>query len=91
MDGSPTRNVVIARVEAGDLLGNVLPKAEYPLPSFSKFNETAIELDGQRLNMVNVVTGAQGSGKSHLTKHLVLALAKKGVPCIIFDINWRVY
>jgi hypothetical protein len=37
--------------------------------------------------MVNVITGVKGSGKSHIAKHLLLALAEAGVPCIVFDIN----
>lgn len=83
----PTRNVVIARVEANDLIGTVLPTATHPLSNFARFNGSSITFDGPLLNMVNVVTGVKGSGKSHLTKHLVLALAKKDVPCVIFDIN----
>lgn len=84
----PTRNAAIARVEASDLLGNVLPQEpEYPLKSFATFNGAPIALDGPRLNMVNVVTGVKGSGKSHLAKHFVLALEERKVPCIVFDIN----
>lgn len=83
----PTRSVAIARIGAEDLLGNVLPKPTYPLSSFARFNGTPIVLDGPRLNMVNVITGVKGSGKSHLAKHFVLTLGSQGVPCIIFDIN----
>jgi len=83
----PTRNVEIIRIEASDLLGNVLPPARYPLASFAKFNSSPIELDGPRLNMVNVIAGVKGSGKSHLAKHILLALSQREVPCIIYDIN----
>jgi hypothetical protein len=55
--------------------------------AINQFYSTPIQFDGPRFNMVNVVTGVKGSGKSHLAKHLVVSLAEKGVPCIIFDIN----
>lgn len=83
----PTRNVDISRIEAEDLLGNVLPHPEFPIRSFTRFDGTPVEFDGPRLNMVNVVTGVKGSGKSHTAKHLVIALSERHVPCIIFDIN----
>lgn len=83
----PTRHVDIRPVDADSLLSNVIPINLFPLQSFTTFNGSPICLDGPRFNMVNVVTGVKGSGKSHLAKHLVLALSAKLVPCIIFDIN----
>lgn len=83
----PTRNVDVTLTDAATLLGNVMPEPHHPLHSFASFEETPFQLDGPRLNMVNVVTGIKGSGKSHLAKHLVLALSESQVPCIIFDIN----
>jgi hypothetical protein len=83
----PTRNAELSRIEADNLLGNVLPKPLYPIRSFATFNGTQIQFDGPRLNMVNVIAGVKGSGKSHLAKHLVLALSERHVPCIVFDIN----
>lgn len=83
----PTRNVQVSRLEANDLLGHVLPVPQHAIGPFARFGESPIELDGPRLNMVNVIAGVKGSGKSHLAKHLVLALSQKHVPCIIFDIN----
>lgn len=83
----PTRHVDIQRVNADVLLTNVMPQPRYPLASFANFDETAIQLDGPRLNMVNVVAGVKGSGKSHLAKHLVLSLTQRNVPCVVFDLN----
>lgn len=83
----PTRNVDVTLTDAATLLGNVMPEPHHPLHSFATFEGTPFQLDGPRLNMVNVVTGIKGSGKSHLAKHLVLALAERQVPCVIFDIN----
>jgi uncharacterized protein DUF87 len=64
-----------------------MPAATHPLNSFATFDGTAIQVDGPRLNMVNVIAGVKGSGKSHLAKHLVLGLSALNIPCIIFDIN----
>ena len=83
----PTRHVDIVRIEASALLSKILPIPQFPLQSFAEFDGTAISFGGPRLNMVSVVTGVKGSGKSHLAKHLVLALEASGVPCVIFDIN----
>jgi hypothetical protein len=83
----PTRHVDIQLIEANTLLDNVMPTALFPLQSFASFDGTSIEINGPRLNMVNVVTGVKGSGKSHLAKHLVLALSARGIPCVVFDIN----
>jgi hypothetical protein len=83
----PTRHVDIPRVNAEVLLRNVMPPAEVPVRSFVSFDGTPLQFAGPRLNMVNVVAGVKGSGKSHLTKHLVLALAERQVPCVVFDIN----
>ena len=83
----PTRHVEIIRLDGQDLLSHVMPSPAFPLPSFSNFNDLAIQIDGPRMNMVNVIAGVKGSGKSHLAKHVVLGLAQSNVPCIIFDIN----
>lgn len=83
----PTRNVEVARVEADELLKNIQPHQEYSIESFAKFNNTPLKFDGARLNMVSVVAGVKGSGKSHLAKHLVLGISHSKTPCIVFDIN----
>ena len=83
----PTRHVDITITPAATLLENVMPDPHHPIHSFATFDGTPFQLDGPRLNMVNVVTGIKGSGKSHLAKHLVLALAERQVPCVIFDMN----
>lgn len=83
----PSRNVVIRRVTAEDLVESVLPAPSIPLDAFTRFGDRPISLDGPRLNMVNVVAGVKGSGKSHLAKHLLLSLAEKHVPVVCFDLN----
>lgn len=83
----PSRNVEITQITGQLLLQNVLPAPTFPLNSFASFDGTAVAFDGPRFNMVNVVTGVKGAGKSHLAKHLALALTDKNVPCIVYDIN----
>lgn len=82
----PTRNVVIESIGADELVENTLPYPDFPI-TLCSFNGALIDLNGPQLNMVNVVTGMKGTGKSHLAKHLVLSLAEHRVPVIIFDIN----
>ena len=36
---------------------------------------------------LNIITGKKGTGKSHLSKLLVLSLASKGGMCVVFDVN----
>ena len=84
---TPTRQVEITPISAEDLLTQVVPGARAPLPSFTRFRGIPVEMDGERMNMINVVTGKKNSGKSHLAKWLALALAAKKVPVIIYDIN----
>lgn len=40
-------------------------------------------LDGR----LNIVTGRKGTGKSHLTKLLVISLVKEGAPVVVLDVN----
>ena len=84
---TPTRQAEITPVADADLLARVLPIARTPLPCFTRVGDTPVELDGERLNMINVVTGKKNSGKSHLAKWLTVSLSQKGVPVIIFDVN----
>jgi hypothetical protein len=82
----PTRNVTITPVSPQDLIQHVLPLAGHPL-SFLQYRGEPVQIDGPRLDMVNVITGVKGSGKSHLAKHFVISLSSIGVPCVVFDIN----
>ncbi|MFH0849051.1 MAG: DUF87 domain-containing protein [archaeon] len=40
-------------------------------------------LDGR----LNIVTGKKGTGKSYLSKLLVLSLVEHGAPCVVLDVN----
>ena len=84
---TPTRQVEVLPVATEELLARALPVPRTPLLSFVQFGDIPLELDGERLNMINVITGKKNSGKSHLAKWLALSLAEKSVPIIIFDVN----
>lgn len=43
----------------------------------------AESLDGR----LNIITGRKGTGKSHLSKILILGLVEHGAPCLVLDIN----
>lgn len=82
----PTRNVVIEAIQPDELIVNVIPQTGFPI-NFCSYNGTSLDLDGESLNMVNVITGVKGSGKSHTAKHFVLQLAFNRVPVVVFDVN----
>lgn len=83
----PTRSVDISPIGPDTLIQNIIPAPTVPLNSFCGFKGHKVQFNGPNLNMVNVITGVKGSGKSHIAKHLLLALASANVPCIVFDIN----
>lgn len=83
----PTRSVDISPIGPDTLIQNIIPTPTVPLNSFCGFKGHKVQFNGPNLNMVNVITGVKGSGKSHIAKHLLLALASANVPCIVFDIN----
>ena len=83
----PTRDVVVERTSDEEVFVNATRDLGHPI----RLGQTLAGLDffveGQDLEKVNVVTGVKGSGKSHLSKVLLLQLISQGAPCIVFDIN----
>jgi hypothetical protein len=54
----------------------------------STFRSITIRSDLTRLDgRLNIVTGRKGTGKSHLSKLLVINLVKEGAPVVVFDVN----
>lgn len=49
----------------------------------SDFMIDADDLDGG----LSIIVGRKGTGKSHLSKLLMLGLVNHGAPCIVFDVN----
>jgi DNA helicase HerA-like ATPase len=56
-------------------IGNLRGGAEVSLPLSG--------IDGK----LNIITGKKGTGKSHLSKLLLLSLIQRGGICIVFDVN----
>jgi DNA helicase HerA-like ATPase len=83
----PTRDVVIARTSDEEVFTNTTRDLGHPLYLGQTLAGQDFYVEGQDLEKVNVVTGVKGSGKSHLSKVLLLQLIAQGAPCIVFDIN----
>jgi len=72
----PIETVVVNRFKSRPIqLGTTKSQADLTLD--------AKTLDGR----LNIITGKKGTGKSHLSKLLVLSLIDSRAPCIVLDVN----
>ncbi len=83
----PTRDVVVARTSDEEVFTNATRNLGHPLQLGQTLTGQDFYVEGQDLEKVNVVTGVKGSGKSHLSKVILLQLIAQGAPCLVFDIN----
>jgi hypothetical protein len=83
----PTRDVVVARTSDEEIFSNATRDLGHPLCLGQTLADQEFFVEGQDLEKVNVITGVKGSGKSHLSKVILLQLIAQGAPCIVFDIN----
>lgn len=83
----PTRDVTIERTTDEEVFANATRNLGHPLQLGHTLAGHPFLVEGQDLEKVNVVTGVKGSGKSHLSKVLLLQLIASGAPCVVFDIN----
>lgn len=83
----PTRDVEVTRVTDQELFANSIDDLGNPLHLGSTLRGQPFSIEGHYLEKVNVVTGVKGSGKSHLSKVLLLELINAGAPCVVFDLN----
>ncbi len=83
----PHREVVVERVGDREVLRHCIADLGNRIYLGRTLQGDPFFVEGQALEKVNVVTGAKGSGKSHLAKVLLLRLIERGAPCIVFDIN----
>ena len=83
----PTRDVVVARTSDEEVFSNATHSLGHPLFMGQTLAGKDFFIEGQHLEKVNVITGVKGSGKSHLSKVILLQLIAAGAPCIVFDIN----
>ncbi|MBS2773168.1 DUF87 domain-containing protein [Anoxybacillus rupiensis] len=85
----PTRNVDIKVMTNDEVIKRIVGEPssiEFSL-DICKYNEQELSLDATKLDMINVITGVKGSGKSHTAKNILLRLIDMRVPCIVFDVN----
>jgi hypothetical protein len=84
----PARHVEMERISSQSLIQQIFTVQPHcPIRSFARYQGLPLVFDGRNLGLVNVVVGIKGAGKSHTGKHLVLSIAEKQVPVLIFDAN----
>ncbi len=80
----PTRDVTVERTTDEEVFANATRNLGHPLQLGHTLAGHPFLVEGQDLEKVNVVTGVKGSGKSHLSKVLLLQLIASGAPCVVF-------
>ena len=83
----PARNVDVFRTDDQEVFANSTRDLGHRLRLGRTLAGTDFYVEGQDLEKVNVITGVKGSGKSHLSKVVLLQLIDRGAPCVVFDIN----
>ncbi|HEY4688834.1 MAG TPA: DUF87 domain-containing protein [Anaerolineae bacterium] len=83
----PARNVDVFRTDDQEVFANSTRDLGHRLRLGRTLAGTDFYVEGQDLEKVNVITGVKGSGKSHLSKVVLLQLIAQGGPCVVFDIN----
>ena len=78
----------ITKISINSLLAHVRDKEDLPInigetKDASPLNITAHDLDGR----LNIITGKKGTGKSHLSKLLVLGLVDYKATVVVLDLN----
>ena len=83
----PARNVEVLRTDDSEVFTNATRDMGHRLRLGRTLSQHEFFIEGQDLEKVNVITGVKGSGKSHLSKVILLQLIDQGAPCLVFDIN----
>jgi hypothetical protein len=83
----PARDVEVFRTDDLEVFANSTRDLGHRLRLGRTLAGHDFFVEGQDLEKVNVITGVKGSGKSHLSKVVLLQLIDKGAPCVVFDIN----
>jgi len=83
----PARDVDVFRTDDHEVFANATRDQGHRLRLGRTLAGHDFHVEGQDLEKVNVITGVKGSGKSHLSKVVLLQLIAQGAPCVVFDIN----
>jgi hypothetical protein len=78
----------IKRLNTSTLLQLIKINHALPIHLGETKDNTQLNIDATALDgALNIVTGKKGTGKSHLSKILVLGLIQHGAPVVILDLN----
>ncbi|MEM3736502.1 MAG: DUF87 domain-containing protein [Candidatus Bathyarchaeia archaeon] len=85
----PSRSSSIIRVantrEVIEMIGS---GGRHPIEVGVSKSGSEVEVDAEALDGgLSIIVGRKGTGKSHLSKLLLLGLIDYGAPCIVFDVN----
>ena len=83
----PARDVEVVRTSDREVFANSTRDLGHRLRLGRTLAGHEFFIEGQDLEKVNVISGVKGSGKSHLSKVVLLQLIAQGAPCVVFDIN----
>jgi hypothetical protein len=83
----PARDVDVLRTDDREVFVNATRDLGHRLRLGRTLAGHDFFVEGQDLEKVNVITGVKGSGKSHLSKVILMQLVAQGAPCVVFDIN----
>jgi len=86
---TPNRSTTFARkLSEEETLRLVEPGLDDTIPLGNLRNGTLVSIPLSGLDgKLNIVTGKKGTGKSHLSKLLLLSLLERGAICVVFDVN----
>ena len=93
-EGRPTSSVswlpsrVTSRIAPFPIEAIVNSKNRRPIEIGKTASNASLLLNAEALDgALNIITGKKGTGKSHLSKLLVLCLVDLNAPCLILDVN----
>jgi|Deesub1362B_J571_1020462.scaffolds.fasta_scaffold01142_4 hypothetical protein len=84
---TPTRNSEVTKFSTDELAQKLGIGEKYKIFIGLSLSKEPLNIDARDIQGINIVVGDKGTGKSHLSKTLVLGIIDHGGRVIIFDIN----
>lgn len=85
---TPSRACTIKKISPSEVVSKMNIGVKYQIEIGNPINEnTTIKISAMDLQGINIIVGKKGSGKSHLSKILLLGIIDHGAKAIVFDIN----
>ncbi len=85
----PGRASEIVPISSQELLSHVVRSPQVPTREFTAYGGESVKLDGAQFGQCCLLLGNKGRGKSHLLKHLILAMQAHKLPVVVFDMNYE--